>query len=339
MRFLNLVSALSLVALSLTGCGEDKTTNTAANTENAQSQYLRVGVSPGPFGLMIEKAIAPSLEAQGYKVQVIEFTDYVQPNLALESGDLDANLMQHTAYLNNLVATQGVKIEAVTTVPTLGMGVFSNKVKALPETAGFDDAQKAALQGGMVGLPNDAVNLARALRLCSKLHLIVLNPSIVDENKISTADIIDNPWGLEFVPMEAAQLSRSLDSLVLAFIPGNYAYAAKLDYSTALGVEEVAEDIKNVVAVHQGEQKLHDLFFNVVRSPEFKQRINDNHTFDQFSRPQWWNEVGAAQAASTESSPAASQSAPAAGQSAAQAKSEADSSAEPAAAQSEADAA
>lgn len=291
MRFCKTLVSVLLVGFTVlaTGCGEDKSAQAnleQADVNQAKNVQLRVGISPGPYGVMLEKIIAPSLKEQGYTLQIVEFSDYVQPNLALESGDLDANLMQHTAYLNNLVATQGIKIEAVSTVPTLGMGVFSNKVKALPKTAGFKDEQD--LSGGVVGLPNDAVNLARALRLCSKLQLIELK-DVSDENKISVADITSNPFNLEFVPMESAQLARSLDSLALAFIPGNYAYAAKLDFSQALGVEQVAEDIKNVVAVRQGDNKLRDLFRNAIQSEEFKQRLNADHTFDKFTRPQWWN--------------------------------------------------
>lgn len=291
MRFGKSLTGVLFAGLTVlaAGCGEDKSTQ--ANLEQAdvnqvKNVQLRVGISPGPYGVMLEKIIAPSLKEQGYTLQVVEFSDYVQPNLALESGDLDANLMQHTAYLNNLVATQGIKIEAVTTVPTLGMGVFSNKLQALPQKDGSED-----ISGGIVGLPNDAVNLARALRLCSKLQLIELK-DVADENKISVADITSNPFNLEFVPMESAQLARSLDSLALAFIPGNYAYAAKMDFSKALGVEQVAEDIKNVVAVRQGDDKLRDLFRNAIQSEEFKQRLNSDHTFDEFTRPQWWNADG-----------------------------------------------
>lgn len=294
LKFVGIATLASAVAL-LSGCGEDKAV-AGNNTDNQDTTtHLRVGISPGPFGRMIEQAIAPTLKEQGYTVEIVEFTDYVQPNLALESGDLNANLMQHTAYLNNLVATQGIKIEAVTTVPTLGMGVFSAKVAALPGADGYDDKQAKALEGGTVGLPNDAVNLARALRLCSNLGLITVKEGIVDENKISTADIAENPHNLNFVPMEAAQLSRSLDSLTLAFIPGNYAYAASLDYSKALGVEQVAENIKNVVAVRQGDQKLHDLFFQAVRSPKFKELLEADKVFDNFTRPQWWSELDNAQ--------------------------------------------
>lgn len=275
---LGLAALLSASVLALSGCGEDKAAATAANES---SKVLRVGVCPGPYGLMIEKALAPELAKDGYSVEVVDFTDYVQPNLALESGDLDANLMQHLAYLDNLVKTQGTKIEAVTNVPTLGMGVFSDKIGAV--------ADLEQIKGGQVGLPNDAVNLARALRLAQELGIITLK-TVNNENQASIADIDQNPYGLEFVPMEAAQISRSLDSVVLGFIPGNYAYAAKLDYSKALGVEQVAEEIKNVVAVQKGDKQMHNLLFRVVHSEGFKQALEAEPEFAAFTRPAWWHE-------------------------------------------------
>lgn len=278
---LGLAALLSASVLALSGCGEDKAAATAANES---SKVLRVGVCPGPYGLMIEKALAPELAKDGYTVEVVDFTDYVQPNLALESGDLDANLMQHFAYLDNLVKTQGTKIEAVTNVPTLGMGVFSDKIGAV--------ADLEQIKGGQVGLPNDAVNLARALRLAQELGIITLK-TVNNENQASIADIDQNPYGLEFVPMEAAQISRSLDSVVLGFIPGNYAYAAKLDYSKALGVEQVAEEIKNVVAVQKGDKQMHNLLFRVVHSEGFKQALEAEPEFAAFTRPAWWHEGAA----------------------------------------------
>ena len=302
---LALAALLSASVLALSGCGEDKAA-TAATAANEPSKVLRVGVCPGPYGLMIEKALAPELAKDGYTVEVVDFTDYVQPNLALESGDLDANLMQHFAYLDNLVKTQGIKIEAVTNVPTLGMGVFSDKIGAL--------ADMEQIRGGQVGLPNDAVNLARALRLAQELGIITLK-TVNNETQASVADIDQNPYELEFVPMEAAQISRSLDSVVMGFIPGNYAYAAKLDYSKALGVEQVAEEIKNVVAVQKDDKQMHNLMFRVVHSEGFKQALEAEPEFAAFTRPAWWDD-GAAQDAVAPSADAAA--APAAADSAAQ---------------------
>lgn len=275
-------SLLAAATLTLTACGGDKEQATAANSSDgaatAQVKHLKWGVCPGPYGEMVEKAIAPILKDEGYEVEVITFTDYVQPNLALDSGDINVNLMQHRPYFDNIIATQKLKLTAVTNVPTLGMGIFSDKYQSVSE-----------LQGGQVGLPNDAVNLARALQVAQESGILTL-AKLESYNKASLADIAENPYNLDFAPMDAAQLPRSLDSLALALIPGNYAYASKLDYSKALGVEQVSEPIKNVIAIREGDQELYDLIFNAIHSEKFIKLIEENPEFDAFTRPAWWEE-------------------------------------------------
>ncbi len=97
--------------------------------------------------------VKPILEAKGYKIEFVEFTDYVQPDAALDSGDIDVNLMQHKKYLDGIVENQGLKLKDVINVPTLGLGVFSDKYKS------FDEVP----EGAQLGIPTDAVNLSRAL--------------------------------------------------------------------------------------------------------------------------------------------------------------------------------
>lgn len=281
MKFNFLLSSLTALALVLTGCNsEDKSAAATKSTE----QLIKVGVCPGPYGEMVEKVIAPLLVQEGYKVEVVTFTDYVQPNLALDSGDIQANLFQHRAYFDNFIATQGVKLQAVINVPTLGMGVFSEKVSSFDELT----------SGSKVAIPNDPVNLGRALVVAEKANLITLKHQ-ANDNKVSIADIVENKYELEFIPMEAAQITRSLDSVVLGFVPGNYAYAANFDFSKALSVEEVSEPIKNVIAVKEFNKEHEELFYRVVHSQKFKDAINDYSKFNQFTRPFWWDEVKAEQ--------------------------------------------
>ncbi|MGN1281391.1 MAG: MetQ/NlpA family ABC transporter substrate-binding protein, partial [Succinivibrio sp.] len=139
-----------------------------------------------------------------------------------------------------------------------------------------------------VGIPNDAVNLARALRVARDLGLITLN-SEKDEQKASIADIDKNPKNLQFVAMEAAQLPRSLDSIVAAFVPGNYAYAAKLDFSKAIGAEDVLEPIKLVIAVQNHRVDGVGKFLKeAVHDPEFIKGVDNDPVFKNFAKPAWW---------------------------------------------------
>ena len=277
MKFFSKVTKAALLVaavFTLASCGDDK----KAEQAQAIQQTIKVGVVPGPYRGMIDKHIRPIIEKQGYKITFVEFTDYVQPDAALDSGDIDVNLMQHQKYLDGIVENQGLKLTSVVNVPTLGLGVFSDKYKT------FDEVP----EGAQIGIPTDAVNLSRALGIAQSLGIITLKTQSSDQ-KASIADIGENPKNYQFVPMEAAQISRSLDSIAVGFIPGNYAYANHMDYSKALGVESVSEPIKNVVAVAvKNKDTVGKLFKDAVESKEFVDAIENDHEFDAFTRPSWW---------------------------------------------------
>lgn len=277
MKFFSKVTKAALLVaavFTLASCGDDK----KAEQAQAIPQTIKVGVVPGPYRGMIDKHIRPIIEKQGYKITFVEFTDYVQPDAALDSGDIDVNLMQHQKYLDGIVENQGLKLSSVVNVPTLGIFAFSDKYKS------FDEVQ----DGATVGIPNDPVNLARALRVARDLKVIGLDPN-KDEQKASLADIKDNPKHLKFTVMEAAQLPRSLDSIDLAFVPGNYAYAAKLDFTKALGAEDVKEPIKLVVAVQDSKVDTIGKFLKeAVLDPDFAKGVDQDKVFSQFAKPNWW---------------------------------------------------
>lgn len=273
-KIIGLTLALTLT-LGFSACSGSKTTTGEKNSKN-----IVIGVCPGPYGDMVKKAIAPALEKKGYKVETKEFSDYVQPNKALANKEIDANLFQHTAYLQKFSKDNKLDLSPVIVVPTAGMGVFSNKVKSL-------DSLK---DGSQVAIPNDASNLARALILLQKQGLIKIKDNI-DQTKATEKDIIENKKGLKIITTEAAQLPRTLDSADIAAIPGNYAIASKLDYSKALAVEKLDEKYKNVVVVRT-EDLNKDLGKDIkeaVESKEFKTVIEDqNGIFKGFDKPEWY---------------------------------------------------
>lgn len=217
LKYLSKVFLVSSLSLAVVSCGDDK--KSASVDENGIPSVIKVGVVPGPYRGMIDKHIRPIIEAKGYKIEFVEFTDYVQPDAALDAGDIDVNLMQHQRYLDSIVQNQGLKLTSVINVPTLGLGVFSDQYKS------FDELP----ENSKIGIPTDAVNLSRALGIAKKLGIITLKDE-KSEQKASIADIDENKKNYVFVPMEAAQISRSLDSIAAGFIPGNYAYASNLDY-------------------------------------------------------------------------------------------------------------
>ncbi len=245
----------------------------------AAGKTIVFGISPGPYGDLIKQAIQPGLERKGYKVEVKEFSDYVQPNLALANGALDANLFQHRLYLEKFSADKGLKLSAVINVPTAGLGLYSHKIKSLDELK----------KGDVVTLANDPTNLARALRFLAKLNLLTFKKDI-DPTTASEKDIEQNPRGLVFKPLEAAQLPRTLDTATVSVVNGNFAIAAGLKLSEALKLEELDENIKNLIAVRT--EDLNKPFAKdikaVVESDDFLKVIDDpKYIFKSFQRPEW----------------------------------------------------
>ncbi|MCL2895398.1 MetQ/NlpA family ABC transporter substrate-binding protein [Brenneria tiliae] len=246
---------------------------------DSDPQTIVFGVAPGPYGDMVNQAIKPELTKKGYKVVVREFSDYVQPNLALANGSIDANLFQHTLYLEKFAADKNLKITKLITVPTASMGFYSNKIKSLDELK----------KGDVVTLSNDATNLARGLRFLQSLGLITIKPDI-DATKASEKDIVENPRGLVFKPLEAAQLPRTLDSVTASLVNGNFAFAAGLKLSSAIKLETLDENLKNVIAVRTAD--LDKPFVKdtkaIVESPAYAAVIaRPGSMFSQFQKPEW----------------------------------------------------
>ncbi|WP_225087808.1 MetQ/NlpA family ABC transporter substrate-binding protein [Pectobacterium colocasium] len=246
---------------------------------SSDPQTITFGVAPGPYGDMVNLAIKPELVKKGYKVVVREFSDYVQPNLALANGSIDANLFQHTLYLEKFAADKGLKISPLITVPTASMGFYSKKIKSLDELK----------KGDVVTLSNDATNLARGLRFLQSLGLITIK-SDIDPTKASEKDILENPRGLVFKPMEAAQLPRTLDSVTASLVNGNFALASGLKLSSAIKLETLDENLKNVIAVRTDD--LDKPFVKdtkaIVESPAYAAVINDPALmYSQFQKPEW----------------------------------------------------
>ena len=264
-----IVASLAILTslLVLTGCDSAKKEN-----------QITVGVAAGPYGDMFKQAIAPGLEKKGYHIEIREFSDYVQPNLALANKDIDVNLFQHLTYLNNFKQARNLDIIAIGFVPTAGAGIYSNKITDFSQLK----------QGDQVTISSDVTNEARALRILEAAGLIKLDAN-VDKNNLTPKDIIENPYGIEIVPIEAPQTPRSLDNVALSVVNGNYAIGAGLDLSKALYHEVLDKDHKNVIAIRaESKDSLGKDIIEVLQSPEFNQLINDkNGIFHTFQKPDY----------------------------------------------------
>lgn len=246
---------------------------------NSDPHTIVFGVAPGPYGDMVKQAIEPSLKEKGYKVVVREFSDYVQPNMALSNGSIDANLFQHSLYFDKFTADKGLKLTNLISVPTAGMGFYSHKIKSLDELK----------KGDIVTLSNDPTNLARGLRFLASLDLITIKDNI-DPTKASERDIASNPKGLVFKPLEAAQLPRTLDSATAALVNGNFAIAAGLDLNTAIKQEHLDENLKNIIAVRteDADKPFAKDIVEVVKSPAYRAVIDSpKNVYSAFQKPEW----------------------------------------------------
>ena len=257
--------------MALTGCAS----SSAATTE--PEKVLKVGVCAGPYGDMLAEAIQPSLEEKGYTVEIVEFSDYVQPNKALAAGEIDLNLFQHSTYLTNFAKENSLDLTFIKEVPTAAMGIFSAKYKTINDIE----------NGATVAIPNDATNLSRAIRVLAQTNIITIDPA-VDPKTATQNTLSSNPKNLQFVEIEAPQLPRSLDSVGIAVINGNYAFSSGLNLSDALYNEKLSEGYINGVAVRT-EDKDSDFAKDVIAAIEsdaFKKVIEDpSKQYVSFQRP------------------------------------------------------
>lgn len=182
---------------------------------------LKIGVSAGPYGDILREAAKLS-EKQGLKAEIIEFTDWNQPNAALDAGDIDLNNFQHKFYLANQSKARGYKLTALDESILVPGGIHSKKYTKVADIP----------EGAKIAIPNDPTNAGRALVLFEKAGLIKLKPDV--GIKATVQDVVENPKKLQIVEIDAAQLARSLDDVAAAFVSSNYAYLAGLDLNKAL---------------------------------------------------------------------------------------------------------
>jgi D-methionine transport system substrate-binding protein len=262
------VLALSLAALSLGGL------SLQAHAQDPAKKNLVIGGTAGSNTDQLKQGIVPLLEKKGYKVKLVEFNDYVQPNLALAQGSLDANFFQHQVYLKKFAADQKLDITELVQGPIAPMGVYSTKRKTLADVK----------EGDRVTLPNDPSNLARALVLLEQNKLITLKPGI-DALRSTEKDVAENPKKLKFIPLEAAQLPRSLGDTEYAIVNGNFAISSGLKLTEAVVLEKTPDYYLNVVAVKTADKNTQwakDLA-EVYRSKEFKAVVDSK--FQGYAKP------------------------------------------------------
>jgi D-methionine transport system substrate-binding protein len=223
--------------MSLKNLGLAALFSLAALPALAQTQTLRIGVTPGPHAQILE-AVKPIAAKKGLDIKIVEFSDYVVPNEALSSGELEANSFQHQPYLDNQKEARGYKIETAAQTVNFPIGIYSKKHKS------FD----ALPNGASIAIPNDPTNGGRALLLLQDKGVIKLKDGV--GFKPTILDVTENTKKLKFTEIDAAQAPRVLDDVDAAVINTNYATQAGLDpVKDALTRENPKGPYVNVIAV------------------------------------------------------------------------------------------
>ena len=267
----NTEAATQAVTEGSSSAAPSASTEASTQPEQKELKVLKVGAVPTPHGEIL-KFIAPLLKEKGIDLQIVEFTDYVQPNLALQNKELDANYFQHVPYLDDFNKKNNTQLSATVPVHFEPLGLYPGKTKTLEELK----------NGDTIAVPNDTTNEARALLLLQSAGILKVKE---DKGLEATAnDITENPKKIKIKELEAAQISRSLPDVNFAVINGNYAIEAGLNAATdALKAEDkdslAAKTFANVITVRTGDENREEIKIldEVITSPEVKDFINEKY--------------------------------------------------------------
>ncbi|NLY81475.1 MAG: metal ABC transporter substrate-binding protein [Clostridiales bacterium] len=259
-----LVTTLVIIlsAILLVGCG--------SSSDDEANKVIKVGATPSPHAEILE-AVRGEVEAAGYELEIVEFQDYILPNTSLDTGELDANFFQHQPYLTDFNDNNGTDLVSVGVVHYEPLGIYKGSKSSIADL-------KA---GDKIAVPNDTTNEARALQLLQAEGIIKLKDGVgLEATKI---DIIENPYDVEIVELEAAVIPRSLPDLALAVINGNYALSAELTSDDAIAYEaadsEAAEEFANVIAVksENKDSEKSKVLYQAITSDTVKSFIKDKY--------------------------------------------------------------
>lgn len=256
------------IALAFTGCkGKDNTATTTDGGNDASDNKIVFGVSPVPHAEITE-ALKDEFKKEGLEVEVKVFDDYVQPNLALDQGDIDANFFQHLPYLENFCKERNIDLVSIGKVHIEPIGIYSDKIKSLDELK----------DGDSVLIPSDPTNGRRALLLLEKAGLITLTDNTKED--LTEKDIKDNPKNLDFSAADPANVANLYKDVTIAAINTNFALGAGLNPSKdALILEDKDSPYANIIVVKKGNENKEKFqkLIKVFNSEACKKFIEENY--------------------------------------------------------------
>ena len=257
-----------------TEAGSEKAAESEKATEAAKAEgeavKIKIGATPSPHAEILEAA-KDALKKKGVEIEIVTYNDYVQPNLATEQGQVDANYFQHLPYLEDFNKENNTHVVSVGKIHYEPFGIYAGKSKDL----------KAIKDGAKIAVPNDTTNEARALLLLEANGIIKLKDGA--GLTATKQDIVENPHNVEIYEVEAAQIPRSLDSVEFACMNGNYAIQANYKPSDALAAEdaqsEAAQTYANIIAVEEKNKDAEwvKTLVEVLHSKEIQDFINEKY--------------------------------------------------------------
>lgn len=261
----SLAVVLAIFAIfGLSGCGS------TSSSSSSSDKTIKVGASPTPHAEILSQ-VKDKLAENGYTLEIVEYNDYIQPNTALSSGELDANYFQHVTYLKNYNQENGTNLVSAASIHFEPMRIYAGKTKSITDLA----------DGATISVPNDTTNEARALLLLQQEGLIKLKEGVgTNATKI---DIAENPKNLQINEVEAAQVPRTVNDVDLVVVNCNYALSAGLDTNDSLAVEsdsgEAAQSYANVIAVKEGNENSEKIkaLVDALKSEDVKKYIEEHY--------------------------------------------------------------
>lgn len=277
MKKRNLLAAASVLVaatLLLAGCSS----STAPKT-SSEKKTLTISFNPGPYEDEFKNGVAPYLKSKGYAINYKNFTDGIQPDVAVSQGEIDANVFQHTIYLNSINKKENIDLVGITHVPTPPMGLYSKKHKSLTEVS----------DGTQVVVPSDPTNLLRAITILQRIGWIKIKDNI-DPLKASLNDVTAYLKNIKIVPTDSAQGVQALNDTDYVCIQGNYAISNKLKLTSALKLEAMTDPYANIVAV-DSKNKNSPFAKDIVagyESDAFQKYIKSHDIYDGYWLPSYF---------------------------------------------------
>lgn len=276
---------MGAAVLSLAACGKTGTAATtaaqAAESQDTQADSTEAaadttgdkkeivyGKSQGPYTELFEAAIVLILEKEGYTVNGVDFSDLQTADIGLNDGDVDVNVEQHIAYMENFNANYNADLVALSPIPTVPAGVYSAKYKSVDEIP----------DGAKVAVPNDASNTARCYLMLQKIGWIKLADD-VDPSAVTQDDIVENPHNIEFTEMKSLTIPAAIQDFDYVAITGSVVYNAGIDPSTALATEDIQDHLVLQVVVKEENRDAEwaKAIVDAYHSDEFKQYMEENN--------------------------------------------------------------